>query len=481
MTISSFLLISALIPFIFVSADYNASYTGLRYTFPKETFMNYWQDGFIKAIESSKSSQWPKIESHIGKAPFSVGFITENFRCAQAVYDPAKMTDKKTIYEINKILMHQKGTGLQYTFDFGWTVTIFEIPFFTGTAQLQLESAEFDSEIITQLELLSANIKPKWTIKTLNIKGVSLFAGAINKWIDYVDKAPLLNLIATSLSANLGASIEEKFLPILYMQNPIHDEHKLDMVLANAFWDVREASADALTFGFASIAIVDKRPYEKMMWRYINSSNLIEANYSQICLTSDVLVSMQEIIGKARDMIRVIKPEELQMSGTLRELAYFMPNLDTMYDIESKINIGCRPYGDYDMVMINDGVPVKEGEFRVQMALTCSFISDLDSKEIYASEFFIRGTVKKSVTDGGDKVVFAGILSNAKLYSYQTMTNIAAIEDNNAVLALNTKLAKLYEDFVFVPSGIKVLKPRATEQIMSIEHRGVDETCVLLK
>ncbi len=484
MTISSFVLTAFILFTSALAADApTVAYSGYRVTLPKTTAHSGFLVAFSEVVKASTGSHWPDLEHRVGSGIFSVAFSAKGLKCTQAEYDPAKMTEKNFHLEQNTLTLSQKGKGLTYTFELNWDFEVLGMHLLFGTAQLTLTTSQLNIILSFVDQEVSAKVEPTWGLAIQNVKGGSFFAAAVEKWIAILVNPALFQAVMAALNPAMGAKATGLIAPWVHLSNPLHENNTLDMVLQNFIVEMKEAPENFVSVGVATSVRVDKRPYNKMMWKTVNTSvSLQQEGIEQMCVSNDILVAMQEVIGKARDMLRVVEPNELSLKGTVNDLTPIMPQLEAQYDTSSiSMKIGCRPYGDYDMVMLKDEGGLQPGQVKVQLPLTCSFFSEADSKEVLGLEFFVRATLTQDVKDNGKEMLFTGTLSDVKLYSYLALTHAAPIEGYDTLLNLVYKLSKLYDGFKMVEAGLRIPKMNPAASILAVEHKSYDETCVTLK
>jgi len=453
-------MIASLIVLILIAgtmADVTVPYTGFRVSLNKETVQNSHFDVLKATSMNSPSATWPDQQMVIGSGLFSLGFYVTGIKCTVANFDPKVLTTKTTTFSPNTVKYDLAGPALTHTFTFSYDFQILGLHLFFGTGQVVISSNTMSTIQAFVSESVSTSFTSTWTTKVSSISGFDLMGG-ITSWVTKIfDTLHNPNMVNVLLPV-IGGYTKTLLDKWLNLHDYFYPDGSLNMTLKSSMLSVSEVPAGYLTFAFATRVTVDDRPYIKKLWRVVSSAVTTTAK-AQVCVTSSTIPAMMEVRGKARDFIYTIDPTQIGLKGKIRDFVNVMPKLEEMYDLDADTYIGCRPYGDDDIVLLNEDVPGQD-LYKIQVPITCSIGAKAAGKDILVVNFIVRSIVTKMVgADATNTFVINGIAGTPGLYNLKIGYSVVPVTGFDTFVKMLQKSLTYLTSFQLLPVGLKVPIP----------------------
>lgn len=438
------------------AADDFTPYTGVKMTIKFDRLKEMYSSVFDYSAQVVKKMTWPNYEKIWGSSFFSLSFSLTNIKSTDTKYDPSKLKTSLITMKPEVLTLNRTGPALSFTFTFDYDFKLFGMSLYFGAGSLVLSSNEQDLMNVFETSGVKTYNRFSWT-PAFEIKGSNPF-GAIAKLSEILFSDSFYTLVADAMKNTIHSVVSGMLAEWYTLKTPFYPDGSLNMTLVNSLITAREAPTGFATMAFATNVTIEDRPYNKMIWKAFNPVADLGDNTFQVCFSSSLITAMVEVQGKARDFIFSVKPEQIGLKPTISELIYAMPTIETQLDPSLEMSIGCRPNGNYDIVMLEDA-KLTDNDISIQIPALCAFGAKSIGKDIVTINFFLRGKIVKKPELKDNIYSFKGIVSEAKLYSMKIADSAFPVDQPEVLLDYMTRIGPLLENFPILPQGLTVRPP----------------------
>eukprot|EP01022_Parablepharisma_sp_SALTPOND_P001999 TRINITY_DN108220_c0_g1_i1.p1 TRINITY_DN108220_c0_g1~~TRINITY_DN108220_c0_g1_i1.p1 ORF type:complete len:502 (+),score=23.92 TRINITY_DN108220_c0_g1_i1:80-1507(+) len=431
-------------------------YTGFRVTLQKPVFADLYTDILKATVNSTLIAPWPSIIYRIGSEPFNIGFDLTSITCTEATFNESKI---ELTIEQNLANYKLIGTPISYTFTFEYDFQMFGMHFFFGTGQAQiiLNSLELTQTFSEQ----SVNTNTTFSAGTSisHISGTDPFKG-ITLWCLYLLHAFHEQNISKILSKFLSLGTAKILQRYFEVKVPVYlnGNGSLNLTLESSLFTLNEVPHDYVSLSFFTNITVEKRPYNKKLYRFHQSSVVPEGAKGQVCVAANIIPGMLEVLGKTREFVFPIEPVRIGLSGKMLDLVNLMPELNDQYNTDEDIYIGCRAVPDSDILMINDPW-LTANEIRIQIPVNCIFGPKKSNINLFSVTFSMRASIYKEIEVRKLTYWIKGTVKRPELYYYELDYSFGKIEQTDTLIKILRKIVGLMEGFKVIPEGLGIPVP----------------------
>ena len=443
-------------------------YSGFRMTLDKTAVINLYTGNIDYSMSQLSSMAWPNFNFTKTVSIFTFGFYVENLKCTKATYDQKGVS---MVAANNKIELTQSGPVVTLEFGFKWRFQLFGMDVLygdaTGTAKSTL--AKF-TQVFAGRDVVSSTAIT-WT-HSFVVDWQDLFG--VSKMLDYVFTQYNVPFANGAINKPLSSLTLAALRPWMDIKIPFHSDQSLIVWMMNTFDFVGEAPANYVTLGFGTNLTGVDRPYNKRLFRS-QVSKIDKPQACQVCMSSAMVAGILEIENKGKDFLfPVDAKKDLGLTGTLVDLAPYMPKLFERFDLNDALYIGCRPLGSVAIQMIND-IPVPSGNSRVQVTLSCDFGDIPKGVSLVSSTVVFRGTLNLKYDNSTGPYNVTGVLSSPKAFSYKAAGNVVPLWNVDGFASILIQIVNLAEGFPILQAGLSVGVPLAIKS--SRYNTTLDEAC----
>jgi hypothetical protein len=435
-------------------------------TVEKQFVLDMYTAGIDMAVKKMTDAVWPELNITKEVSFFSFGFHIYDIKCTKATYD--KKGASLTVMN-NKADVAQTGVGVTLDYSFKWRFQLFKMDVLYGAATGQAKS---NKAVYTQL-FVNRDIKSSANITwdfTYVLDWQSMFG--VSKMLDYLFGSAA-GYMGDVLCKPLSGIMLEGLRQWMDVKIPFHEDQSLIVWMMNSFYAVTESPQGYVTLGFATNLTGVDRPYNKRIFREVKTPVTISKKKCQVCMTNTMTAGIMEIQSKGKDFLFPIDPvKDLGLTGTLADLAEYMPRLAEKFDLSDPLYIGCRPTNGYSIERIKD-LAVENGNTVIKAAVSCDFGDRVRGIPLVSANIVMRATLKMNYEESPQGYKITGNMISPKVYNYMFVNAYVPIYFPDSFASLLIQIVRLADNFPLLQSGLSVpppFKATAFEKVLSQEE-----------
>ena len=452
------LLALILIASVFVSAD-TTPYTGYRFSIKKEMLRKAYYGIYDTAAKSLIPEKWANVSQKIANGTFGAGFYMTNIVCTSGVFDASKVSDNsKVVVNGRDLTVSFDPAPLKFTFTFAYEYKLIGMSPYFGTGILSITPDVFGMVQTFNPDALTTKMGVTWRVTIDKISGGDLFKG-VTRWISMLITDKLVPDFNTRYQMRVQAASDVNYGKWYKVITPLHDDKSVNMALVGKLNRFEENPAGYITFAFDTVVTVPENPYIKSLVKLQTAPHPIDpATNAQVCVAATLIPAMVEIRGKARSFVFPIEPKEIGLTGKLKDLFHSMSRLEEIFDANEVMDIGCRPFGDNDIVMLNDpSLPNDKG--KIQVPINCVIGGLPSGKQVLSINFVVRAEVQKVVEQTNNVWTINGLAKTPLLYSFKIADSIVPVDQYDIIVRILDGVARKLVDFKLLPESLTLPIP----------------------
>lgn len=258
------------------------------------------------------------------------------------------------------------------------------------------------------------------------IVGLNTF-GLARKWIMLVFAEGDGKKIVDGVKSSLEGGVTKAFKGFYHVKPFPNTEAAMNMTLNNRLVEFEEYPEKYLTMAYNTRISIENRPYSKSLIRQHTLDWDDETIHELvICMGVNMVPAMAEVRVKQRDYLVVIRPSDINITGTLQEFYTIMPKLEERVEPNQGVTIGCEGNKNSEIVYLN-----VHDSYDVQIPISCIFNTKNTGREILSVDFTARWSLSYELTPNRTYTVIEPKLVDTEIKSlkFKVVDSLAPVED----------------------------------------------------